>query len=346
MTVSVKDFGAVGDGIADDSTAFQRAVDSDPEILYVPEGTYRAGNCNINTQINIEGEGSFSRIIPVDATCDVFRIKTPAACYFGNLSFEAFGVTRTAGAYIAVPSNGTNSNFRSVFSNLTMGGAFVGIDFVNADGWTVRNCYFANYRDRAISVANLVEPDSGDSTITASVFDAGSEKNAIAIAQWSSGGLRVVNNKFLHGAYHYLGQFNSAPRNTTILILDSNSFEWASAAAVAVNSVNATFGCVLINGNHFSVPNNAQGVLLQRPASGANYLTGVNIGNNLMNLCGTGARGITVNTGNNVLISPNNFIGAGTAVQFGSVGSAVMYTQMTAAGIVKVAGNTGNVKFV
>ncbi len=39
--VSVRDFGAVGDGKADDTEAFQRAIDSGRGDIYVPRGTYR-----------------------------------------------------------------------------------------------------------------------------------------------------------------------------------------------------------------------------------------------------------------------------------------------------------------
>jgi len=40
QTVSVKDFGAVGNGAADDTTAFQAALDSGAYGIYVPNGTY------------------------------------------------------------------------------------------------------------------------------------------------------------------------------------------------------------------------------------------------------------------------------------------------------------------
>ena len=41
--VNIKDFGAVGDGIADDSAAIQAAIDSNTSFIqvYMPPGTYR-----------------------------------------------------------------------------------------------------------------------------------------------------------------------------------------------------------------------------------------------------------------------------------------------------------------
>jgi Pectate lyase superfamily protein len=45
-TVSVKDFGAIGDGVTDDSAAFQAVVDyvgSSGKTIYVPDGTYKIG---------------------------------------------------------------------------------------------------------------------------------------------------------------------------------------------------------------------------------------------------------------------------------------------------------------
>ena len=39
-TVSVKDFGAVGDGVTDDTAAIQAALDSGASTVTVPDGTY------------------------------------------------------------------------------------------------------------------------------------------------------------------------------------------------------------------------------------------------------------------------------------------------------------------
>ena len=55
--VSVKDFGAVGDGVTDDTAAFQAALNSSANVhVFVPTGTYRiTSTLNITTQITLSG---------------------------------------------------------------------------------------------------------------------------------------------------------------------------------------------------------------------------------------------------------------------------------------------------
>ena len=54
--VSIKDFGAVGDDITDDTAAIQAAIDSG-QSLYVPEGTYIVTTVTISNDILIQGAG-------------------------------------------------------------------------------------------------------------------------------------------------------------------------------------------------------------------------------------------------------------------------------------------------
>ena len=56
--VSVKDFGAVGDGSTNDATAFQNAINAH-NAIYVPQGTYKIGStltCN-NRHLTLYGDG-------------------------------------------------------------------------------------------------------------------------------------------------------------------------------------------------------------------------------------------------------------------------------------------------
>jgi hypothetical protein len=78
QTVSVKDFGAVGDGVVDDTAAIQAAIDyvatigpsSVGGIVYVPEGTYRITSTIISAptggQVGILGAGQFATVFKPD----------------------------------------------------------------------------------------------------------------------------------------------------------------------------------------------------------------------------------------------------------------------------------------
>jgi hypothetical protein len=65
--VSVKDFGAVGDGVANDSAAIQAAINTGKRV-FIPAGTYLC-NLVVNNKTIIEGEGSTVTIlIPFSTT--------------------------------------------------------------------------------------------------------------------------------------------------------------------------------------------------------------------------------------------------------------------------------------
>ena len=58
-TVSVKDFGAVGDGVADDTAAIQAAYNSNAAIIQFPAGTFKVSSTiYINRGVTINGSGA------------------------------------------------------------------------------------------------------------------------------------------------------------------------------------------------------------------------------------------------------------------------------------------------
>jgi hypothetical protein len=93
-TVSVMDFGAVGDGTADDTLAVQAAIDAVAVaggILFVPPGIYK-GNWILRSGVIIQGSGRVAtRFIPaLDAPC--FKTATGVSTTnFGLQDFEIYG---------------------------------------------------------------------------------------------------------------------------------------------------------------------------------------------------------------------------------------------------------------
>ena len=76
-TVSVKDFGAVGDGVTDDTAAIQAAVDANLQsVIYFPEGIYKITSpIQLDTNVFLQGEVynfGGTQIVPYD--CAAFKI--------------------------------------------------------------------------------------------------------------------------------------------------------------------------------------------------------------------------------------------------------------------------------
>ena len=324
--INVKTYGAVGDGLKDDTQAFKQAIDSAAgEFVEVPPGRYVIESVTTDKPIKLVGSGwQASMIKSQKPDQDVFTTTSTGQCFIEKLGF--FSTTpRTGGAYVKFDT-AQGYNFGSRISDCNFDSAFTGINFVDAAGWVISGCYFTSYKT-AVQVANKNLPDAGDSSITESIFDAGNAQG-IGVLQNSSGGLRITNNKFLNGTYHYLGEFDSAS-STSILVVSGNSFEWASACNMALNSRNlTTFGLVVVDGNEFSISPSASGLLLQDP--GYDFLNTVMIGNNVLNQSAQSI-GLNLVRGRTITVNTNTFAGNGTGTTGmafgGKVGSAYVLPQ-------------------
>ena len=65
-TVSVKDFGAVGDGVTDDTAAIQAAINAPTKSIFFPAGTYRTTAPLSATAKRIYGETQIHSILLLD----------------------------------------------------------------------------------------------------------------------------------------------------------------------------------------------------------------------------------------------------------------------------------------
>lgn len=98
--VSVRDFGALGDGASDDTAAFQAALDAHTSV-HVPAGTYRlAGEVQVKPRRTIVGAGRDTTVIQAGGA-------------------RAFTFNRNAGAY-AVEPGGSNDWCRSRLAQLSV----------------------------------------------------------------------------------------------------------------------------------------------------------------------------------------------------------------------------------
>ncbi len=93
--VSVKDFGAVGDGVTDDTAALQKAVSSGARAVYVPPGTYRhSGTITIPSSVRLYGEGPAGQsILQYVSAADGYGIVLGSQCDVDGLTFIPAGVS-------------------------------------------------------------------------------------------------------------------------------------------------------------------------------------------------------------------------------------------------------------
>lgn len=329
--LSVKDFGAVGNGVTDDTVAIQAAFNAgvNQEIRF-PAGTYLCGTIIIANQCRAVGEGPGSTNIKANGTSiDLWKVETVTRVDVENIAFVP-AITDTKqvdGTYLKYET-ASGYNFGSRIKNCVFAYSYRGVQFVDAAGWSIEDCYFALYAT-GIAVNNLATPDAGDSTIRACVFDAG-DLTGSAIVQSSSGGLRIINNKILNGNYGYVGEFNTSPLTTSIVLIQSNSIENQATANIGFNaSSSSTFSQVIIEGNQLSVRGSGIGIIFSDP--GYDYIDSVNISDNLFNL-GNSSTGVSFNRGSRITLLPNTFYGNGTnetAVTIGgNVDSVVFYPQV------------------
>lgn len=136
--VSVKDFGAVGDGVADDTAAFNSAHASLPANggqIYVPPGTYKVStSISFTKPTLLIGAGvSASTLKTSSAIADVIVFDC-AYCAVQDLGFDA-SVTRTSGSYIHITINCIRSRVR----DFLMLNGFTGITAVCADTIWIEN---------------------------------------------------------------------------------------------------------------------------------------------------------------------------------------------------------------
>lgn len=156
--VNVKEFGAVGDGVTNDSTVFKTVIDYariNKTPIIIPPGTYIIGTQILYDSVSISGQNNNAVIKSTDVGKSCFVSDGADNWDISNLKF--------------IGSNSSSSIDSLSIPDLSQ----IGISILNAsNGWKINNCDFSNFKGSAIKQTNssTFNTEYAGGTITNSNF--------------------------------------------------------------------------------------------------------------------------------------------------------------------------------
>ena len=253
---------------ATNKAAFQAAFNTG-KLVYVPKGIYYVNPGITTTGPGMIGDGPRASLVCVSGSFSGDLITwngVGGPGVYGPL-FRDFTVqtnvySQTSGALLSVfPSSGEvmGTYVENVFTN----SGYDGLSLNNAPHFKVMGCYMSNASRAGIFVQNTVDVDSGDSAITSCTFGAGfysSDDEQAGVLQYSSGGLKITNCKFLGGNYGYYMNAVLPTKGVGDLLISNCSIETNRYAGIrfARKSGSYGWGGIVIDGNQIGTPTAAE----------------------------------------------------------------------------------------
>ncbi|GLX66344.1 right-handed parallel beta-helix repeat-containing protein [Paenibacillus glycanilyticus] len=164
-TSVVTDFGAIGDGVSDDTAAFQAAINAGAGQVYVPKGSYVVKNISIPSNISLigAGAGSVLKLHPSSVDWDmVIRLIRCSNVKISNLTIDgnrgAIGLADNQMHGIGLDSETANITVENVTIKNTCGDGIwiAGGSMANpaylSKNIMIRDCYISNAGRQSIAL--------------------------------------------------------------------------------------------------------------------------------------------------------------------------------------------------
>jgi hypothetical protein len=260
--VSIKDFGAVGDGATNDTVAIQKALDSGNSIVYFPSGNYLCGAVTISTAGQIlQGAGALKTQITSNAASIIMFSVTADHVSIKDMKFQC-GVLSTAPSTsdtVAIKS----FNSYCLISNVITNQFALGIQISDGIRNTIEKCRVICETHSYIGISLS---GGGEHTVDNNIIQASSDLFAgLALLYVYNSPANVISNNYItrgigYGIYAYANP--SAFENNVIWIVD-NDIDFIYNWGIYVQG----YQQVHITDNWLSAGNRWNGTA---PASGAN----------------------------------------------------------------------------
>lgn len=330
-TLSVTDFGADPTGTIDSTTTIQAALTqacaakTPSATVRLPAGVYKVSSTiTIACSLSIIGDGDRVTFIePSVATITVFSIPGPNPISLQRLTIIPVSGNMTSGAFIQFGTALVENDF-SVIRDVTFQNCFQCINFVSAAGWVIDRAIFQTAQTNAVEVVvqNQFHADNGDATITNSTFLSTATNGVVGVQYISSGGLRIVNNKFNQpDTAIQMVLVNGA--TTGDFFIQNNSIEGYASAAITLQrgGVTGSFSFVMIEGNEFAPAGSTPSAInVPTDANGA-WLNSLIISNNVIGSGASSSTMIFVNSTIGFIVSHNTVAAAANGTVILNAGS-------------------------
>lgn len=314
----VDQYGAVGDGVTDDTAFIQAAFDAcgmnGGGVVFFPKGRYLISGTITwpNVAIWAQGSGGYGANVAVQSEILVQADGVTAfhfehqGCKVTDLSF--IGLT-TATSGDAINCWGIDCQFR----DCTFKGFFNGLVTTQNEACVIDGCQFYDQANHGMDTSNSVSSDNGDSVTSNCVFST-DIATPVAWYQLGSGGQKIHGCKFVSTSSNGFGNvvqcdFPNAGFNTSDLLISNCSIEQFTGFGIVVTvGAGAQFFNIILVGNQIGSYQGGKGI--QISASGGVNNNNVIVGNSF----NQSTEGIVlVNVGSTV-ISGNLFDSVGAEV--------------------------------
>lgn len=250
---SVKDFGAAGNGVTNDTTAFQLCANTG-RLCYIPKGDYISAAITQSAG-GFYGDGTgLSRIFSTETSADHLTFtgcgSTTSVPTFKDFSIQP-NTTNPTGSAVTLNCSGGNIGGAQFF-NFESIGMGICMHSVTGANWNFTNSRCLNYAIAGLWVQDTFVIDSGDSFVTGNLFNTGLGTGD-AILHNSGGGLYANGNKILGGTNGYhLSVSYTGPTGDSIFVNNQVESVTSSGAAYERTSGTGTFSKVVNSNNQYA----------------------------------------------------------------------------------------------